>query len=268
VPRTTLFRQAIFAGLAVLGIMVTGQALACSDLPNICSMNAQHHQNMVDISAGYGYGDYYGDEGYYGDDYYDEGYYSGDIDYSAYAEDPGRSLANEAASFAGTAAAAQQAALEERLQDPGFRKAYERYTKGGWDYFQDNAGAGPGEYCAAFYWRGDGMVRLSGPGGDYAGALITFWGPDIPTPKDVKTISVTLDQADGAPQTVKAFNYHLAGDAWGSIALAVPSIEAALEGMTDTQSFKLLIGKKTVAAVEWHGGLKAKTKLESCLRKG
>ena len=266
--RTTLFQRAIFAASAVSAMLIVGPALACSDLPNICAMNAQHHQSMVDMSASYAYGDYYGEDDYYGDDYYDSGYYSGDIDYSAYAEDPGRSLANEAASFAGTAAAAQQAALEERLEDPGFRKAYERYSNGGWDYFQDNAGAGPGEYCAAFYWRGDGMVRLSGPGGDYQGALITFWGPNIPTPAEVKTISVTLDQADGAPQKVKAFNYHLAGDAWGAIALAVPSIEAALEGMEDTQSFKLLVGSKKVAEVEWQGGLKAKSKLESCLRRG
>lgn len=262
--RLEVIRHALLGGTMVAALAFAGPAQACSDLPNICSMNAQHHQSMVDISASYAYGDYYGEEDYYGDDYYDSGYYSGDIDYSAYSDDPGRSLSNEAASFA-SAVSAQQAALDEKLKDPGFRKAYERYTNGGWDYFQDNAGAKPGEYCAAFYWRGDGMVRLSGPGGDYAGALITFWGPNIPTPKDVKTISVTLDQADGAPQKVKAFNYHLAGDAWGAIALAVPGIEAALEGMEDTQNFKLLIGGKTVAEVEWQGGLKAKSKLQSCL---
>lgn len=262
--RRELTRLLALGGALATGLAFAGSAHACSDLPNICSMNAQHHQSMVDISASYAYGDYYGEEDYYGDDYYDSGYYSGDIDYSAYAEDPGRSLSNEAASFA-SAVSAQQAALDERLQDPGFRKAYERYSNGGWDYFQDNADAAPGEYCAAFYWKGNGMVRLSGPGGDYQGALITFWGPNIPTPKDVKTISVTLDQADGAPQKVKAFNYHLAGDAWGAIALAVPSIEAALEGMEDTQSFKLSAGGKTVAEVAWQDGLKAKRKLQSCL---
>ena len=262
--RRELTRVFVLGGAVVAALAFADPAVACSDLPNICSMNAQHHQSMVDISASYAYGDYYGEEEYYGDDYYDSGYYSGDIDYSAYAEDPGRSLSNEAASFA-SAVSAQQAALDEKLKDPGFRKAYERYSNGGWDYFQDNAGAAPGEYCAAFYWKGDGMVRLSGPGGDYQGALITFWGPNIPTPSEVKTISVTLDQADGAPQKVKAFNYHLAGDAWGAIALAVPSIEAALDGMEDTQSFKLSVGSKTVAEVEWQDGLKAKRKLQSCL---
>ncbi|WP_240230386.1 DUF2794 domain-containing protein [Devosia lacusdianchii] len=255
----------LFAGATVGLLVLSGQAQACSDLPNICAMNAQHHQSMVDISAGYAYGDYYGEDEYYGDDYYDSGYYSGDLDYSAYSDDPGRSLSNEAASFV-SAVAAQQAALAERLQDPGFAKAYERYTNGGWDYFQDQAGARPGEYCAAFYWRGDGMVRLSGPGGDYPGALITFWGPDIPTPGSVETITVTLDQADGAPATVKAFNYHLAGDAWGAIALAVPTIEAALDGMEDRQSFMLSIGGRMVAQVEWRDGLTAKSQLERCLR--
>ncbi len=262
--RRELTRPFVLSGAVVAGLAFAGPALACSDLPNICAMNAQHHQNMVDMSASYSYGDYYGEEEYYGDDYYDGGYYSGDIDYSAYSEDPGRSLSNEAASFA-SAVSAQQAALDEKLKDPGFRKAYERYANGGWDYFQDHPGAAPGEYCAAFYWRGDGMVRLSGPGGDYVGGLITFWGPGIPTPKDVKTISVTLEQTEGAPQTVKAFNYHLVGDAWGAIALAVPSIEAGLEGMKDRESFKLLIGSKVVAEVEWQDGLKAKRKMQNCL---
>lgn len=260
-------RQFIFVASITAAAMLAGPAQACSDLPNICAMNAQHHQNMVDISAGYAYGDYYGEEDYYGDDYYEGGYYSGDIDYSSYGDDPGRSLSNEAASFA-SAVAAQQALLAQKLQDPGFAKAYDRYINGGWDYFQDQGGAAPGEYCAAFYWRGDGMVRLSGPGGAYEGALMTFWSPNIPTPDDVKTISVTLDQADGAPATVKAFNYHLAGDAWGAIAFAVPTIEAALEGMEDRQSFTLQIGGQTVAEVQWDGGLAAKDQLQRCLRRG
>lgn len=262
-----LIRPLLLVGVVIASVPLVGPARACSDLPNICSMNAQHHQSMVDISSGYYYGDYYGEDDYYGDDYYDGGYYSGDIGYSAYSADYGRSLSNEAASFA-SAVAKQQSALQERLQDPGFRQAYERYTNGGWDYFQDHADAAAGEYCAAFYWRGDGMVRLSGPGGDYEGALITFWGPNVPTPSDVKTIAVTLDQADGAPQRVQAFNYHLAGDAWGAIALAVPSIEAALQGMEDQQSFKLLIGGKTVAQVEWRDGLTARSQLERCLGAG
>jgi len=266
--RKSLIRTVLVVGAVTTAIAFPGAVQACSDLPNICAMNAQHHQSMVDMSSGnYDYGGYYGEEEYYGDDYYEGGYYSGDVDYSAYSEDPGRSLANEAASFS-SAATAQQSALDERLKDPGFRKAYERYTNGGWDFFQDAAEAAPGEYCAAFYWRADGMVRLSGPGGDYAGALITFWGPNVPTPPEVKTVSVTLDQADGSPQKVKAFNYHLVGDAWGAIALAVPSIEAALQGMEDRQSFKLTIGGKTIAHVEWRDGLEAKSKLEKCLKAG
>lgn len=256
-------RLRLSAGAAAVAALLSTPALACSDLPNICAMNAQHHQNMMDIAATpqWDYDESYG-EGYYYDDYSDS--YS---DYPSSSYDPTQVLLSASR---GVSAAMQQptSELEERLKDPKFREAYERYQAGGWEYFQDHADAPKGQYCAAFFTKGEGMVRLSGPGGDYQGALITFWGPGIPSPDTVKTIKVTLDQADGAPQAVQAFNYKIPGDAYGAIAFAVPSIEAALEGMLDKQSFELLIKGKSVARVEWHDGLKARKQIEKCLRAG
>lgn len=34
-----------------LSFVITQPLHACSDLPNICAQNAQHHQNMMDIAA-------------------------------------------------------------------------------------------------------------------------------------------------------------------------------------------------------------------------
>jgi len=53
-----------------------------------------------------------------------------------------------------------------------------------------------------------------------------------------------------------------------AIALSVPSIEAALEGMEEQQSFKLKIGSKTVVQVEWRDGLEVESKLQQCLKSG
>ena len=57
--RRELTRVFVLGGAVVVGLALAGPAAACSDLPNICAMNAQHHQSMVDISASYAYGDYY-----------------------------------------------------------------------------------------------------------------------------------------------------------------------------------------------------------------
>ncbi len=98
------------------------------------------------------------------------------------------------------------------------------------------------------------MVAAIRAGRRLCRSTITFWGPNVPTPAEVKTISVTLDQADGAPQKVKAFNYRLAGDAWGAIRTDRAQYRGgARHGMEDMQSFKLLVGNKKVAEVEWQG---------------
>ena len=180
--------------------------------------------------------------------------------------DPMQSLLSEAASVSTSVAQQPSEEIEKRKKsDPKFKAAYEHYVNGGWDYFDGHAGAAPGEYCAAFYWKGDGMVRLSGPGGDYAGALMTFWGANIPTPDKSQKVKVTLKQSGNAPQIVHAFNYKLPSDAFGSIVFAVPTIEALLDGMEDVASFNLEINGISVAKVEWHGGLAARDRLRKCV---
>ncbi|PZO35801.1 MAG: hypothetical protein DCF19_23140 [Pseudanabaena frigida] len=142
---------------------------------------------------------------------------------------------------------------------------YQRYRDGGWDFFQADNNAPPGEYCSAFFWKKEGMVTLSGPGGEYRGALLTFWGKDIPRPDNVEKIKVSLTQSDGLLQTVYAFNYTKPGDTYGAISFAVPTLEAALAEMKDIESFDVAIDGKSVTKVEWHSGLMARDKLRECL---
>ncbi|OYW39269.1 MAG: hypothetical protein B7Z35_04865 [Hydrogenophilales bacterium 12-61-10] len=177
-----------------------------------------------------------------------------------------QSLLSQAVSVSTAVAHEPSEVIEKRAKsDPKFKAAYERYLNGGWEYFQDAPGAAPGEYCAAFYAKGGGMVRLSGPGKEYAGALMTFWGADIPTPAKMQKVRVTLKQSNDAPQTVQAFNYKLPGEAFGAIAFAVPTIEAALAGMENEASFDLEMDGKSVASVEWHDGLAARDRLGKCV---
>lgn len=236
-------------------------ARACSDLPNICAMNEQHHREMQDIAAT---PQQYGDDEYYEDDSYSE-------DYSEYP-DPTQEQLDEIAKVVAAAqqqfqqVEQQQQKQQELMSDP----RYQRYLNGGWEYFQDQAGrpAAPGEFCAALYWKQDGMVRLSGPGGNFSGAIMTFWGQNIPRPTGVQVVQVTLSQSDGSPpQTVKAHNYYLAGDGYGAIAFLVPSMEALLDNIADVHGFDIAMNGQSVAKVDWTGGFAARDYLRQCYSK-
>lgn len=149
------------------------------------------------------------------------------------------------------------------VQDP----RYQRYMNGAWEFFQGRANAAPGEYCSALWSRKDGLVSLSGPGGDYGGALLSFWSEDIPRPHSADTITVTLTQNNEPPQSVKVFNYTSPGVTYGAISFAVPSIEAALAGVEDVLRFKLSYQGKTIASIEWRDGIKARDWLRKCVSK-
>lgn len=245
--RPDLIKPLLLGGAAALAFAIGGPAAACSDLPNICAAQAEHHRQMMDIAATSPQG-------------------TDDPRYEEPPADPTRDRMNVAS---GMVAMLQRnvdnmVALAELKNDP----LYARYENGGWDYYQDAEDAAPGDYCAAFYWKKDGFVRVSGPGGDYQGALLTFWGDDIPKPNGVSKIKVTLNQSDGSPsQTVEAINYHLAGEPYGAIALTVPSPQALLDNMLDTHGFDLVVKGKSVAKVDWTGGHAARDRLKQCIAK-
>jgi hypothetical protein len=142
---------------------------------------------------------------------------------------------------------------------------YQAYMRGGWEFFQGKNGEQPGESCAAMFWRKDVIFIISGPGRGNKDAYLTYFGKDVPRPQSIKTVNVTLTHNNSATKTVKAFNFKSPDSSFGSIGLAVPSIEAALAGMEDTGRYDLAMDGKSVANIEWYGGLAARDRLRKCL---
>lgn len=236
-------------------------AFACSDLPNICAAQMEHHRQMLDYGETARQMRIRADEEERYRREQDDVYDATDAPRRPRPpDDPMRERLKDVLAMAAKLDNDPQAAA--RLDaDPRAK----RYREGGWDFFQDSPAPVPGEYCAAFWWKRDGLVRISGPGGEHTGALITFWGEGIPRPSAVERIRVTLEQTGEAPQTVQAFNYRLPGEAYGAIALAVPSIDAALAGMEDVHHFVLKIEGRQVAAVDWTDGHAARDRLRACV---
>lgn len=136
----------------------------------------------------------------------------------------------------------------------------------GWWVFPDlsTRTSAPGEFCNVMFASERGLIGLYGPGGDYRGAMLTFWGESVPRPEEMRLVQVSLEQnADGKVQTVRAYNYTEAGK-FGVIALGVPSIEALLEAMEDELSFRVSIDGQQVVDTAWHSGLVARDQLNNC----
>lgn len=142
---------------------------------------------------------------------------------------------------------------------------YILYLTGHWRLFSTPQGQKSGEFCGAFFSRDGVMLTLSGPGGDYRGALLTFMSADIPKPDKMEMVKVTLTQDDEPSITTQAFNYSPPNMPFGAIAFAVPTLDAALSGMKDVQVFKVELAGKSVAKINWHSGLAASGEMRRCL---
>lgn len=234
------------AAFLTLAVVATQPALACSDIPNICAAQAQHQQQMIDIAATAPQSE--------------EG--------SAPASPPPPPDPMQVRmSVAAGMIEMMQTQVDNAAKMAALRKdpRYQRYVQGGWDFFLDHRDAVPGEYCAALYWKGANLVRISGPGGEYDGGMLTFWSPDIPRPEKVELITVTLSQTDYPLQSVKAYNYVLPGEEFGALTLAVPTLNAALATMKDIHTFEVLVEGKSVAKIDWTDGFMARDQLQKCV---
>ena len=156
--------------------------------------------------------------------------------------------------------------LDQLRKDPVLM----RYVKGYWEHYQAKRSAAPGEYCAATYTNLHGSITLNGVDKSWQGGLLTFIGKDIPKPDRFREISATLTQSDEAPVTVKIFNaqYTPAMSGFGTLIFAVPSMNAALAGMSDKQEFAIRIEGKEVFRMGWKEGSGARETLRSCMREG
>jgi hypothetical protein len=242
-------------------------AVACSDLANICEMQAQHFQQQMDIAATPPYQDegYY-DDGYY-DDSYDDGGYGGDWSAPAYSTaEMSQWIAEEQMRQQQAHQQARQeiiSAHEQRLRDdPGYRQFVEGY----WLPMPSEALANGGPCMVHFSRLGQGVI-LMGPNGDYAGAFLAMYGPSMPAPSSVETIQVSLLQTGDPEQTVRVFNTVTPWDEeMGMVFFAVPTIEAAMAGMTDNLDFHLSRSGQPLMDIEWHGGLAARDQMSACIQ--
>ncbi|MFC4256827.1 hypothetical protein GRI97_15120 [Altererythrobacter xixiisoli] len=152
--------------------------------------------------------------------------------------------------------------------DPGIKltQMSQDYDNGFWTYSEvTGRRAEPGEHCMVLFTSAEGLVGVFGPGGPYRGAMLKFWGRNLPTPDDTELTQVNLWQDEEAEtQTVRGYSYTDPRSGSGVIALAVPSAEAVLATMMDTQRFRLSIDGRQVLDVSWRDGLAARDRLRQC----
>ncbi len=158
-----------------------------------------------------------------------------------------------------------QELIAELESDPRFK----RFATGGWDYYQSRLPAEPGEYCAATYLNRQGMITLTGVDKSWEGAMLIFVGENIPKPEAFRTITATLKQTGDLPTTVQVYNFARTPQMQelGTLVFAVPSMGAALGGITDALEFIIEIEGDEVFRLSWKDGLKARDQLRKCIRR-
>lgn len=157
-------------------------------------------------------------------------------------------------------------ARKELSTDPRFAS----FLKGKWDFIHP-ANAAPGEHCGAIFQKRDAMIWLMGPGGAYRGAMLRFYGPNIPKPSRTDQNGtgkqkITLTQAPDPPQTLTVISSAYKQFDFGVLSIPVPSLDAMIGAMTDSQSFKIEIDGKLVFNSAWSDGLRARDALKKCAR--
>lgn len=239
------FRPVLLGAATMLALQLAAPAQACTDLPNICAQQQALEERAGPPPKSSGV------DGEPASPYFD----------------PVASRLSEVGSLA-ELIKTKGKKYEEKMKDPKFAAFVDRFDKGGWEMLPAQVGAKPGEYCGAFYMKGNWAILISGPGGDYKGAMLIFWKDGIPTPATMKKVEVTLDQGDGSPQTVQVFNQKMPGFGMGSFAFAVPTIEDLLTGMEDEAVFIIEREGYGSARFEWHDGLTARKGMDKCLSAG
>lgn len=226
--------------------MSTGLALAAALLadPAAAQSAAEHHAAMIDIAA--------------------TPPWAGNEEY--YEEPPHIYLTREELEAIGEherrEAARAQVEHERRLrEDAGYRDFHE----GIWLPMPADALARGGPCTIHFARKGQGVL-LMGPTQGYPGAFLSFYGYAVPAAKKVRKMQLTLRQTGDPAQQVQVFNSVTPwGDKMGMVFFAVPTIEAAMAGMTDDLDFTLEKDGEMLMSIKWHGGLAERDKLKTCL---
>jgi hypothetical protein len=156
------------------------------------------------------------------------------------------------------------AAKEILKDDPKFAE----FVKGKWDVIHPK-NAKPGEFCGAIFQNKDAMIWVMGPGGDYRGALLRFYGADIPKPSNpdkngMGRQRITLTQAPDPAQTLTVLNHAYNEFAFGVLSIPVPSLDALVGAMAEDQHFRIEIDGRIVFNTAWNDGLRVREALRQC----
>lgn len=152
--------------------------------------------------------------------------------------------------------------LQELASDP----RYQKLMRGYWTQYQEGTAPAPGRKCAATFMNMDGMLGITALGGYRDPALLLLSGADVPSPEQMAKVTATLHQTGERPQTVPVYNFTAPGTDTGTVAFAVPSLEAAAQGLTDKAEIAVDIDGKRIYAVKYHGGNQAGAELEACAK--
>lgn len=118
--------------------------------------------------------------------------------------------------------------------------------------------------CIATYQRSGQTVSIALLAGTKPSAQLLFSGPLVPRPsKPNQRVSVTLRQPGEAAQTVQA-GHSVQGASGGSLMVAIPSVQAALESIEDRNAFELSLNGSKVIDIAWEDGRTARSALERC----
>ena len=230
--------------------VTTTNALACSDLPNICAANQAHHREMQDIAATPPQDGGYEEEG----GSYDPGPSSAPNPFAA------PNVSGMVSGMSGMLNTVAQN-YDALIADPR-RPAF---LNGQWIFPGSELKNKPKNLpCSALYMRkGVGVLLLGPPPGEQMASMI-FFGPAIPRPASNTKIEVTLKQSDGSVQTTNVLNMPFDAD-FGALLFAVPTMPLLVDNMLDTETFQITQGNTPLAELAWTGGLTAKEKLSQCM---
>ncbi|NJL63111.1 MAG: DUF4189 domain-containing protein [Methylacidiphilales bacterium] len=144
---------------------------------------------------------------------------------------------------------------------------YALMKAGYWEFMPRSTGVAKGDGCAATFATLSGAVAVAGPNGEYRKAAITFFGGNIPVPKDGRMTKVTLEQTGGKPPaTVEAYHFPMVDGKLGAITFVVPDASALVNNMFDEHHFAVSLDKKQAIDITWRGGHSVRDRLTKCLK--
>ncbi|AFY95837.1 hypothetical protein Cha6605_4928 [Chamaesiphon minutus PCC 6605] len=144
---------------------------------------------------------------------------------------------------------------------------YALMKAGYWELTPRAAGLATGDGCSATFATLNGAVAVAGPNGQYRNAAITFFGGNIPVPKNGQMKKVTLAQTGGKPPaTVEAYHFPMANGKLGAVTFVVPDASALVNNMFDEHRFAVSLGTKQALDITWRGGHSIRDRLTKCLK--